>query len=330
MTMPALRIRFLLLASLLAGLPGLAGATAARPSPTLLCQAAIAQVEREAGLPPRLLAAIARVESGRRDPESGATGPWPWTINAEGRGSFFPDRTAAIAAVRTLQAQGVRSIDVGCMQVNLRHHPNAFASLEEAFDPLSNARYAARFLGELQATRGDWMRTAAHYHSQAPELAEAYRARVAAAWEAERSAPAPVGYAQALRAHGGFNGSSGGGALLEIPLARSAALLPLAGGGGGAGRGLDAYRAQPIPVAGRAGLALPAIAQMAAPARPAGPSLGAAPRDMPTLASPTLALPAPAPPMAGVPAMAPAPPLGALFGAPRPAGGLFTPAARRS
>ncbi len=128
-----------LLALLLRALPAAAGP----------CEVAIATVEREAGLPPRLLAAIARVESGRRDPATGTVEPWPWTINAEGRGSFFPDKAAAIAAVRSLQAQGMRSIDIGCMQINLRYHPSAFASLEEAFDPLANARYAARFLNEL-------------------------------------------------------------------------------------------------------------------------------------------------------------------------------------
>ena len=115
-----------------------------------LCRAAIGQAERERGIPPRLLAAIGRVESGRRDPATGATHPWPWAINAEGRGSFYPDKAAAIAAVRALQAQGVRSIDVGCLQINLRHHPEAFASLEEAFDPLANARYGARFLASCR------------------------------------------------------------------------------------------------------------------------------------------------------------------------------------
>ncbi len=127
---------------LLLALPALAQGQA----PGQLCRAAIAQAERERSLPPRLLAAIGRVESGRRDPATGATHPWPWAINAEGRGSFFPDKAAAIAAVRDLQAHGVRSIDVGCLQINLRHHPAAFASLEEAFEPLANARYAARFL----------------------------------------------------------------------------------------------------------------------------------------------------------------------------------------
>ena len=54
--------------------------------------------------------------------------------------------------MRAVQAQGVRSIDIGCMQVNLMHHPNAFATLDAAFDPLANALYAARFLTELRAT----------------------------------------------------------------------------------------------------------------------------------------------------------------------------------
>jgi len=61
--------------------------------------------------------------------------PWPWTINAEGQGPYFATRAEAISAVQRLQEQGVRSIDVGCMQVNLLHHPQAFATMEQAFDP---------------------------------------------------------------------------------------------------------------------------------------------------------------------------------------------------
>ncbi|RYJ03017.1 MAG: lytic transglycosylase domain-containing protein, partial [Acetobacteraceae bacterium] len=178
-----------LLACLLLAIPAAATPLAA-PDDGRLCRAAVATAEREANLPPRLMAAIARVESGRRDPASGETQPWPWTINAEGRGSFYPDKAAALAAVRALQAQGVRSIDIGCMQVNLRHHPNAFASLEEAFDPLANARYAARFLTELQGSRNDWMAAASAYHSQTPEFAAPYRARVASAWAVEQGLPA--------------------------------------------------------------------------------------------------------------------------------------------
>jgi hypothetical protein len=216
-----------------------------------LCRAAIGKVERERGIPPRLLAAIGRVESGRRDPATGATHPWPWAINAEGRGSFYPDKAAAIAAVRALQTQGVRSIDVGCLQINLRHHPEAFASLEEAFDPLTNARYGGRFLGELQASRADWMQAVAAYHSQTPGFAEPYRARVAAAWLAEQGLPAAAPTTMTALAQP----AGGSGAMLTNGADR-AALLPAAPGtlsqaASGAGRGLDAYRAAPIPLAGR-------------------------------------------------------------------------------
>jgi hypothetical protein len=231
----------LLLLILAALIPGHGRAQPAPgPDPTLQCRAAIAQAERDAGIPAGLLQAIGRVESGRRNPETGVAGPWPWTLNAEGRGQFFPTREAAIAAVRELQGRGVRIIDVGCMQVNLHHHPRAFANLEEAFDPLANARYAARFLTELQSIRADWMVAAGHYHSQTPELAQAYRARVQAAWPAEQ---ARAGQDLALA------GTRPPVALSLSNRAERAAVLPAAGAG--RGRGLDAYRAAPIPVTGR-------------------------------------------------------------------------------
>ncbi|WP_052214813.1 lytic transglycosylase domain-containing protein [Belnapia sp. F-4-1] len=235
--MPCYRLLFVL-ALLLLPLPATA-------TPNGLCEAAITTVEREAGLPPRLLAAIARVESGRRDPATGTLEPWPWTINAEGRGSFFPDKAAAIAAVRSNQAQGVRSIDIGCMQINLRHHPNAFASLAEAFDPLANVRYAARFLKELKSTRADWMAAAAAYHSQTPEHAKPYRARVAAAWAQEQARPAPAPQV-ALPL---FRPSQPGGGFMLSNGADRASVL--ANANPGSGRGLSAYRAAPIPLAGR-------------------------------------------------------------------------------
>lgn len=153
--------------------------------PGLQCRQAILAAERAAALPPQLMAAIARVESGRVDAR-GIVHPWPWTINAEGAGQYFDSKDAALAAVRSLQARGVQSIDVGCMQVNLMHHPTAFASLEQAFDPAANATYAARFLNDLYAATRDWTRATAFYHSQEPERGEGYQRRVAAVWPEEQ------------------------------------------------------------------------------------------------------------------------------------------------
>ena len=155
---------------------------AAGPSanPAAVCDSAIQSAARTSGNPLPLMRAIGRVESGRPDPLNGALHPWPWTINAEGKGMFFDSKAAAIATVRTLQASGVRSIDVGCMQVNLMHHPDAFASLDEAFDPQRNAQYAGRFLRQLFAQTRDWVAAAGAYHSSTPGLATDYLKQVAA------------------------------------------------------------------------------------------------------------------------------------------------------
>ena len=58
--------------------------------PARSCVQAVTLVEREHDLPAGLLLAIARVESGRPDPATGAVLPWPWTINAEGEGAGSP------------------------------------------------------------------------------------------------------------------------------------------------------------------------------------------------------------------------------------------------
>lgn len=148
--------------------------------PGELCQTAIAGNAPATRLPPNLLTAIGRVESGRLDPRDGNVKAWPWSINAEGRGYTFNTKAEAIAAVTAFRARNVMSVDVGCMQVNLMYHPAAFASLEEAFDPAANVRYAAKFLGQLFAETGDWNTAAAHYHSKTPDLALAYQRKVLA------------------------------------------------------------------------------------------------------------------------------------------------------
>jgi hypothetical protein len=164
-------------------------AQAAKPPPALppdpagLCETAVTSAEYVARLPARLLGAISLTETGRLDLDKGIIRPWPWTINAEGVGQFFATRQDAIDAVRALQARGVQSIDVGCMQINLMYHPQAFRSLEEAFDPRDNARYAAQFLNALYADSRDWSHAIAAYHSETPALGDAYRVLVLARWQ---------------------------------------------------------------------------------------------------------------------------------------------------
>jgi hypothetical protein len=145
--------------------------------PSLWCQFAVQRAELRYGLPSGLLLAISKVETGRPGPAHSLQ-PWPWTIQAEGRGIFFDSKAAAIQWTKEAMARGIRSIDAGCLQVNLFFHPDAFASLEEVFDPWANANYAARFLRQLYTDTGEWAQASGFYHSKVPARAAQYRQRL--------------------------------------------------------------------------------------------------------------------------------------------------------
>ncbi len=147
-----------------------------------LCTRYLPRHERQYGIPVHLLAAIASTESGRFHKALGLNLPWPWTINVEGKGYFYDTKQEAIDAVRKLQARGFQSIDVGCMQVNLFHHPFAFASLDQAFDPAYNVAYAAQFLKKNFEDEGSWRKATADYHSRTPMYGEQYAQLVFGAW----------------------------------------------------------------------------------------------------------------------------------------------------
>ena len=217
----------------------------------LLCRQAIAMAARAHGVPASLMAAVGRVESGRRDPVSGGWHPWPWTVDADGQGTFYDTKAQAIAAVRALQAHGGHSIDVGCMQVNLQHHPEAFASLEQAFDPMANADYAARFLVELRGQTGSWPAATAMYHSATPALGDAYEQKVMAAWPEEQRLEGDAPAVALVRNWG----TPFSGGLFVPPVRREGGMrvMPQALPGQAAplGRGLDSYRAMPVTLGWR-------------------------------------------------------------------------------
>jgi len=150
--------------------------------PEAMCATEAARFEHGYDIPARLLDAISIVESGRWDEHHRASVAWPWTTNANGEGKFFPTKAEAIAEVRRLRAAGVKSIDVGCMQVNLQYHPDAFTNLDDAFDPTINVAYAARFLKGLYQATGHWPTAASYYHSQTPKLAAEYRDKLMKVW----------------------------------------------------------------------------------------------------------------------------------------------------
>jgi hypothetical protein len=164
-----------------AATPATSPAPAPAPTPAAipagdagLCLRAILDAQARHGIPGNLLLAIGLQEAGTR--RGGALTVWPWAVNAAGEGRLFDSREAAMAWVRQRRADGIRSIDVGCMQINLRWHPDAFASLAEGFDPARSADYAARFLRDLHRQTGDWEIAAGSYHSFTPARRAVYLA----------------------------------------------------------------------------------------------------------------------------------------------------------
>ncbi|GBR07626.1 transglycosylase SLT domain-containing protein, partial [Acetobacter oeni] len=252
------------------------------PGDTGLCTQAALAAEHSTHIPDQFLVAMGRVESGRHLPD-GELVAWPWTVNAQGKGYVYDTKQQAIEAVRDFQSRGIRSIDVGCLQVNLQQHADAFPSLEAAFDPMTNARFAARFLVDLFGRTGSWPRAAAAYHSFTPDIGTAYQWKVLESWAAPAdgftghggtSASRPSGHSTpfahgpqpvvaystqagalaSARAMSGAKSSGGGGA--AQPSSSESTIHPGVHGynpppsrpttAGGSGRTLASYRASPI------------------------------------------------------------------------------------
>ena len=142
-----------------------AGLSVTGPAVANVCREAMPAYEKHYRIPRNLLGAIGLTESGYVDPATKTFGPWPWTVYAEGKGRYHANKEAAIADVQAAKRRGVRNIDVGCMQINLKYHPHAFHNLEQAFDPTTNVAYAAKYLADLKRQHKSWNIAIGRYHS---------------------------------------------------------------------------------------------------------------------------------------------------------------------
>jgi len=147
--------------------------------------------ERKRHIPTHLLTAISLTESGRWDQVQGENVAWPWTVTSGGKGQFFDSKQEALAEVEILLTEGVRNIDVGCMQINLHYHADAFETLSDAFDPKLNTAYAAKFLAKLKTRANSWTDAAGTYHSSTPDKKKYYLNKVMAYWNSKRGLAPP-------------------------------------------------------------------------------------------------------------------------------------------
>jgi hypothetical protein len=112
------------------------------------------------GIPGELFYAVALAESGKHIEHLRMTRPWPWTLNIQGEGRYFPSRQAAVVAAQ-----------------------EALRSVEAAIDPYHNLDVGAGILAECFRTLGDWWAAAGCYHAPGnAERAARYRERVKRIW----------------------------------------------------------------------------------------------------------------------------------------------------
>ena len=120
------------------------------------------QIEKKYEIPKGLLYAIMCVESKGH----------PFAVYSKQKGIrrksvYLNNAQEALDYVRVLQVLGVKNINVGCMQINLKCHTAENLSLW--FCPEYNVDYAGRFLKELKIRKGSWKKAVAFYHSGSKE-----------------------------------------------------------------------------------------------------------------------------------------------------------------
>lgn len=129
----------------------------------------VRQAAEETGLSETLIEAIALEESQRPTPGS-APQPWAWTLNANGRPLYFDTRAQAEEALRELRRAGVRNIDVGIFQVNIRWNGDLVEDPVHLLDPAVNLWAFTQVVLECQARLGTQVRRVlACYHAGSHE-----------------------------------------------------------------------------------------------------------------------------------------------------------------
>lgn len=134
--------------------------------------------EQKLKLPGDTLYAIGLHETSKIHSKHKTPIAWPWTVNFKGKSHYFNSKKEAKDFVKAKIRAGETNMDVGCMQVNLKHHPDAFRSIDHAFTPRYNVAYAANFLVTKYNKLGSWGKAIAHYHSANPTKGSRYKNKV--------------------------------------------------------------------------------------------------------------------------------------------------------
>lgn len=144
-------------AAIIAGF--LSSLIAALPASANPCEAEILRASARYGVPTGILYAVGLAETGVRGSLQ------PYALNIGGKASFPPTAEAAMRQIGQARRQGVRLIDIGCMQINEYYHAEHFKKVSDMLNPRLNVDYAARFLVTLKKRNRTWSMAVARYHA---------------------------------------------------------------------------------------------------------------------------------------------------------------------
>nr|WP_256370222.1 transglycosylase SLT domain-containing protein [Sphingosinicella sp. BN140058] len=165
------------------------------------CPGLISEAEARRQIPRGLLMAIAITESS----VNGI--PNPYAMNIAGRAYHARDLNDMAGQISANWSRGVKSIDVGCMQINLLYHGDKFSRLTDLLHSPTNVEYGANYLIQLATARGSWREGVMDYHNKSSQARRQwYGCKV---WNNYlRINGAQTGYVQCGRAPGGSSVAS--------------------------------------------------------------------------------------------------------------------------
>lgn len=123
--------------------------------------------ETHYGMPRGLMSAIVKHESLGR----------PNTLNVDGKALYFSSAAEAARAIQEM-AKTSYEIDVGCSQITIRWHGQAFRDIGALLDARANISYAAWHLAALKDRFGSWQKATERYHSFQSERGRSYACKV--------------------------------------------------------------------------------------------------------------------------------------------------------
>jgi soluble lytic murein transglycosylase-like protein len=138
-----------------------------------ICEREMMRAATTHDVPVSVLYAVALTETGQRG------GLNAYAMNVAGQPVFNSDLRQALSVFSKAHENGIKLIDVGCMQINHHFHGRKFGSIEDMFDPHRNVDYAAIFLKRLRMQEGSWTAAVARYHA-GPNNAPAQKTYVCA------------------------------------------------------------------------------------------------------------------------------------------------------